>query len=97
MGNLAVDALLGVAVAGEVLCVAGVLVLRTTFDRLHFAAAGTTVPVFLVLAALLVRERLSAGGLAAIATAGLLFLLNPVLVLATARAIRRAGEPEGTR
>lgn len=89
MANLAVDVLLGVGVATELLCVVGVLVMRTTFDRLHYAAAGTTVPAFLVLAAVLVREHLSATGLDALAATGLLFALNPVLVIATARAARR--------
>jgi monovalent cation/proton antiporter MnhG/PhaG subunit len=88
-GNVAVDVLLAVGVAGELVCVAGVLLMRGTFDRLHYAAAGTTVPAFLVLAAVLVREHLSSGGLEAIAAVGLMFLLNPVLITATARAIRR--------
>jgi multisubunit Na+/H+ antiporter MnhG subunit len=92
--DLAVDILLGLGVAAELLCVAGVLVMRTTFDRLHFAAAATTVPAFLVLVAALVREHLSSGGLQAIATVGLLFLLNPAVVIATARATRRIDDPE---
>lgn len=89
MANVAVDILLGLGVAGELLCVAGVLLMRTTFDRLHYAAAGTTVPAFLVLAAVIVREHLSASALEAIAAVALLFLLNPVLTIATARAARR--------
>lgn len=90
--DLAVDVLLVLGVAAELLCVAGVLVMRTTFDRLHYAAAATSVPALLVLAAVLVREHLSAGGLEAIAAVGLLFLLNPALVIATARAARRVDE-----
>ncbi len=89
MADTAVDVLLGLGVAAELVCVAGVLVMRTTFDRLHYAAAGTTVPPFLVLAAVLVREHVSAGGLQAIVAVGLLFLLNPALVVLTARAARR--------
>jgi multisubunit Na+/H+ antiporter MnhG subunit len=94
--DLAVDVLLGLGVAGELLCVAGVLVMRTTFDRLHYAAATTTVPAFLVLAAVLVREQVTAGGLEAIAAVGLLFLFNPAVVIATAMAARRSEEPEET-
>jgi hypothetical protein len=45
-----------------------------------------------VLAAVLVREHLSSGGLDAIAAVGIMFLLNPVLITATARAVRRARE-----
>lgn len=89
MASVAVDVLLGVAVAAELVCVLGVVAMRTTYDRLHYAAAGTTVPAFLVLAAVLVREHLSAAGLQAIAAVGLLFLLNPVVVIATAKAARR--------
>jgi monovalent cation/proton antiporter MnhG/PhaG subunit len=89
VSNVTVDVLLALGVCGELLCVVGVLVMRTVFDRLHYAAAGTTVPALLVLAAILVREHLSAGGLQAIAAVGFLFLLNPVLVTATARAARR--------
>jgi multisubunit Na+/H+ antiporter MnhG subunit len=95
-GDLAVDVLLGLGVAGELLCVAGVLVMRTTFDRLHYAAATTTVPAFLLLAATLVREHATAGGLEAIAAVGLLFLLNPAVVIATAMAARRIDEMEET-
>ena len=87
--NLAVDVLLGLAVAGALVCLAGVLVMRTTLDRVHYAAAATTLPAFFVLAAVLVREHVSSCGLAAIAAVVLLLLLNPVLVVATARAIRR--------
>lgn len=94
--DLAVDVLLGLGVAGELLCVAGVLVMRTTFDRLHYAAAATTVPAFLVLAAALVREQVTVGGLEAIAAVALLFLLNPAVVLATAMAARRTDGPEKT-
>ena len=94
--DLAVDVLLGLGVAAELLCVVGVLVMRTTFDRLHYVGAATSVPAFLVLAAVLVREHMSAGGLEAIAAVGLLFLLNPALLVATAQTARRIDEPEET-
>jgi multisubunit Na+/H+ antiporter MnhG subunit len=91
---LVVDVLLALGVAGELLCVLGVLVMRTTLDRLHYAAAATTVPAFLVLAAVLVREHVTSGGLQAIAAVGLLFLLNPALVIATARASQRVDDAD---
>jgi monovalent cation/proton antiporter MnhG/PhaG subunit len=94
--DLAVDVLLVLGVAGELLCVAGVLVMRTTLDRLHYVSAATTVPAVLVLVAVLVRVHMSSGGLQAIATVALLFLINPVLVIATARAARRIDNPEET-
>ena len=86
---MAVDILLGFGVSLELLCCLGVLVMRTTYDRLHYVAAGTTVPAYLILAAVLVREHVSSGGMDAIAAVGLAFLLNPVLVIATARVARR--------
>ena len=89
MTNVAVDVLLVLAVLAALVCCAGVVVMRTSLDRLHYAAAATTLPAFFVLAAVLVREHVSSGGLEAIAAVALLFLLNPILVIATARAIRR--------
>jgi monovalent cation/proton antiporter MnhG/PhaG subunit len=89
-----VDVLLGLGVFLELLCCVGVVVMRNVFDRLHYAAAATTVPAFLILAAVLVREHVSAGGLQAIAAVALMFLLNPVLVTATARAAQRVEEQE---
>jgi len=85
---MAVDVLLAIGVTLELLCCAGVLLMRTTLDRLHYSAAATTVPAFFILAAVLVREHLSSGGLEAIAAVGLVFLLNPILLMATARAAR---------
>jgi multisubunit Na+/H+ antiporter MnhG subunit len=89
MANVAVDVLLGLGVASAAVCCVGVLVMRTTLDRLHYSAACTTLPAFFVLAAVLIREHVGSGGLEAIAAVALLFLLNPVVVVATARAIRR--------
>jgi monovalent cation/proton antiporter MnhG/PhaG subunit len=93
---MAVNVLLALGVVLELLCCVGVVVMRTTYDRLHYAAAGTTVPAFLVLAAVLVREGVSSGGLQAIAAVAFMFLLNPVLVTATARAARRVDERESS-
>ena len=90
MASAVVDVLLAIGVTLELLCCVGVAVMRTTFDRMHYAAAGTTVPAFFVLAAVLVREHLSSGGLDAIAAVGIMFLLNPILITSTARAVRRS-------
>lgn len=87
--NLLVDVLLGVGVTAELLCCVGVALMRNVYDRLHYTAASTTVGPFLILAALLVREGLSSQGLEAIAAVGLLFMVNPIVVHATARAARR--------
>ena len=89
MSNVAVDVLLALGVLGELVCVAGVVVMRNTFDRLHYLGASTTVPAFCFLAAVLIREHVSAGGLEAIAAIALLFLFFPVSLLAITRAARR--------
>ncbi len=88
MANVAVDVLLTLGVFGALLCVVGVVIMRTVYARLHYAAAATTVPAWLVLAAVLVREHVASGGLQAIGAVAILFLLNPLLVMATARAAR---------
>jgi monovalent cation/proton antiporter MnhG/PhaG subunit len=83
-----VDVLLVLGVAAELLCVLGLALTRTVFDRLHYAAAATTVGPFLILAAVLGKEGLTGPGLDAIAAVGLLFLAGPVLAHAIARAAR---------
>jgi multisubunit Na+/H+ antiporter MnhG subunit len=90
--NWAVDILLALAVILAFACVAGVVLMPSTFDRLHYVGALATVPAFLVLAAVLCREHVSGGGLQAIAAVGLMFVLFPVLLTATARAILEVEE-----
>ena len=95
MSNAAVDVLLALGVAAQLVCCAGLLVSRTSADRLHYASAGYTVGPFLVVAALIVREGLGSIGLDALAAAAVLFLPGPILVHATARVFRRADEDDG--
>jgi monovalent cation/proton antiporter MnhG/PhaG subunit len=92
MANVAVDVLLVLGVATELLCCIGIAIMGNTYNRLHYASAGISVPAFLILAAVLVREHLSSGGLEAIAAIAILFLLYPVLLTATGRAARRIDE-----
>ena len=87
--DLLVDVLLALGVTAQLLCAIGVAAGRTVFDRLHFAGAGTTLGPFLILVALLIRVGFTSQGLEAIAAVLVLFLANPVLVNATARAARR--------
>jgi monovalent cation/proton antiporter MnhG/PhaG subunit len=88
MRNVVVDVLLAAGVTAELLCCVGVVVMRTTFDRLHYTAAGTTVGPFCILVAVLVREGFGEAGLDAIAAVALLFLAGPLVIHATARAAR---------
>jgi len=87
--DLIVDVLLVLGVGAELICCLGVLLMRNAFDRLHYSSAATTVGPVLIGAAVLVRESVSAGGLQTIATITLVFLLNPVVEIATARAALR--------
>lgn len=96
MRGALVDALLGVAVAAQLVCCLGLVVMRTAADRLHYASAAYTVGPLCVLAAVLIREGLTSAGFDSIAAVGLLFLAGPVVVHATARANRRRelGDPK---
>lgn len=93
--DLIVDVLLVLGVGAELVCCLGVVAMRNAYDRLHYSSAATTLGAFLIGAAVLVRESVSAGGLETIATVALLFLLNPVVLIATARAARRIDERGG--
>jgi multisubunit Na+/H+ antiporter MnhG subunit len=62
---------------------------RDASDRLHYAAAGTAIGPFCIGGAVLIREWITTAGIETIVTVLVLFLANPVLVIATARAARR--------
>lgn len=86
------DVLLGFGVAAELVCVVGCVLMRTVYDRLHYTSAATTLGPFLILAAVLGKEGLTSSGLEAVATVSMLFLVNPIVVHATARAARSLDE-----
>jgi monovalent cation/proton antiporter MnhG/PhaG subunit len=96
--DLVVDVLVGAGVAGELLCCLGLVVMRDVFDRIHFAMASTTLPPFLIAAAVIVEEDWTQPGINALLVAGVLFLFNPVVAHATARAARarRFGRVDAT-
>lgn len=86
--DVVVGGLVGLAVAGELLCCVGLVVMRTVYDRLHYAMAATTVPPFLLAAAVLVEEGWTQPALNALLVAVAMFVVNPVLAHATASAAR---------
>jgi monovalent cation/proton antiporter MnhG/PhaG subunit len=86
--DLAIDVLVAAGVAGELLCCLGLVLMRDVFDRLHYAMASTAVPPFLIAAAVVVEEDWTQPGINALVIAVALFLINPVLATATARAAR---------
>jgi multicomponent Na+:H+ antiporter subunit G len=80
--------LVGLGVAGELLCCLGLVVVRDVYSRLHYAMAASSVPPFFVAAAVLAGRGWTQPGINALVVAVLLFLLGPVAAHATARAAR---------
>jgi monovalent cation/proton antiporter MnhG/PhaG subunit len=87
--DLLVDVFIASGVGCELVCCIGFVAMRSVFDRFHYAGAATTLGPVLVGIAIVIRESVSAGGLETIATVAILFLFNPVVLIATARAARR--------
>ncbi len=78
--------LLVLGVAVELLGCAGVVLMPTALDRLHYASAGVTATL-LVAAAVVVREGATTLASRALLVALVSLLTAPVLTHATARAI----------
>lgn len=64
----------------------GLVPTRSAFDKLHLLAPASTVGIGLVVAAIVVREGLSAIGAKSILAGALLFLMSPIVTHMTARA-----------
>ena len=94
MSKVVVDVLLGLGVAAMLISCLGLLASKGPFEQLHFTGPAATVAPVAIAAAVLVEEPLSSMGIKAVLTAGILLVTSPVLVHATARAIRirRHGE-----
>jgi multisubunit Na+/H+ antiporter MnhG subunit len=85
----AVTILLVLAVATEVVCVAGVVAGGDVYDRLHYAGATSAIAPFLVAAAVIVEEGTRSPSWNALFVAFALFVLNAVVAHATARVARQ--------
>ena len=86
--DLAIGVLVSLGVTGELLCCLGLVVMRDVYDRLHYAMAATTVPPFLLAVAVVVEEGWTQPGINALIVALALFVTNPVVAHATARAAK---------
>jgi multisubunit Na+/H+ antiporter MnhG subunit len=86
---VAVDVLLAVGVAAQLMSCAGLALMRTSADRLHYASAGYSVGPLCILAAVLVREHASTSAWQAVAAVAVLVLAGPVVIHATGRLVRR--------
>jgi multisubunit Na+/H+ antiporter MnhG subunit len=92
--DVVVALLLGGAVAASLLSAAGVALMRTAFDRLHFVAPATLAAI-LIAAAIWVQEPASLISLKALTAAAIVLVSSPLLTHAIARAlwIRDHGDP----
>jgi multisubunit Na+/H+ antiporter MnhG subunit len=89
--DIAVDVLLALGVAGEVVCALGLLAGRAAIDRLHYAGAATTLPPALIAAAVTVEEGGTSAAINAIVVAALVLVLGSALTHATARVAHGRG------
>jgi monovalent cation/proton antiporter MnhG/PhaG subunit len=85
--SIAVAALLTFAVAVELACCVGVLVMDDAYDKLHYLGPAAIVGPLAVAAAVILRESFSQAGIKALLTAALLIVASPVLSHAIARAL----------
>lgn len=93
-----IAALLATAVCAELLCCAGMMAMRHSLDRLHYASAAVILGPLPLAAAIIMEEGLSSSGAQTMLTVLLVVLMGSVITHATANAIRRArsrsGRPE---
>lgn len=85
---MAVWILLGIAMGSAVLTAAGLLLSRDLYERLHYMSPVASIGAAAIAAAIVVRESISAASLKAVFAALIIFVMNPVLTHATARAAR---------
>lgn len=83
-----IAALLALTVASVLLSVIGLVVSENVYRQLHFLAPAATIGVVAAAAAIVIQEGLGQAGVKAILTAAVLFVMNPILTHATARAAR---------
>jgi multisubunit Na+/H+ antiporter MnhG subunit len=88
VSEVVVDGLLGLGVAAVLISCLGLLASKGPFEQLHFTSPAATIGPVAIAAAVLVEEPLSSMGIKAVLTAGIILVTSPVLVHATARAIR---------
>jgi monovalent cation/proton antiporter MnhG/PhaG subunit len=86
--GVVVAILLAVGTASILLSCVGLLVARDALDRLHFTAPAATIAPACFAVAVLVEEPLSGAAVKAVLVALVLFVTEPVLSHAVARAAR---------
>ena len=87
--NIAVDALLAFAVFVELLCCAGVLLMRTAFDRVHYLGPAVLFgPLCFAIATMIAGGALSQQGIKTLIVFIVLLVTGPIQSYVTARLIR---------
>jgi multicomponent Na+:H+ antiporter subunit G len=86
--SVVVAVLLAIGGGSVLLSSLGILAGRAALDRLHFTAPAATIAPVCFAAAVLVEEPLSAAGVKAVLVALVVFVTEPVLSHAIARAAR---------
>jgi multicomponent Na+:H+ antiporter subunit G len=86
--EIAVAAMLLIAVLSVAVASLGVLLAEDPYTRLHYMAPAATLGVWAIAAAVLTRESVNQAGIKAILIALITFVMNAVLSHATARAAR---------
>ena len=88
IADIAVIALLTIAVTAVAISAIGIVVMSDVFDRLHYIGPASMIAPVAIAAAVVVREGLSPAGIKALLVAIAISGTAPVLTHATARAAR---------
>lgn len=86
--DISVMVLLALGVAVELLCCLGLVLMSDAYNRLHYLGPAATLGPFLFAAAVLVHHSSAQACIKIVLIVGFVWLINPVLTHATARAIR---------
>jgi monovalent cation/proton antiporter MnhG/PhaG subunit len=86
--DLLIDVLLVVGVGVQVLSCVGLWLMRDVYQRLHYAAAATTLGPVAIAAAVVLREALAEAGIESVLTGVVLLTGGALLTHATGRAAR---------
>ena len=87
IAHAVIAVLLGLTVLVEAICCAGILVMKTPLQRLHYVGPASMVcPVLVALAVAVSKNPLSGAGLKALFIAAIVVVFAPVLSHATGRA-----------
>ncbi len=88
VGDVAVAVLLALGVASALMSALGLLASRDPYDQLHFTGPATVIAPVVITAAVLIEEPLSSAGIKAVLVAVVMLATGPLLLHATARAVR---------